>query len=56
MEDARKLGERNWRKAARNKESWQKQLSFCQLELWLKKGCCANDDNDDKQLCFMLLI
>jgi hypothetical protein len=26
MDDARKLGERNWRNAARNKDSWQKLL------------------------------
>ena len=26
MEDARKMGERNWRNAARNRESWQKFL------------------------------
>jgi len=26
MEDARKLGERNWRNAARNRDSWQKLL------------------------------
>ena len=26
MEDARKLGERNWRNAARNRDSWQKFL------------------------------
>jgi hypothetical protein len=26
MDDARKLGERNWRKAARNKDSWRKLL------------------------------
>jgi len=25
-EDARKLGERNWRNAARNRDSWQKVL------------------------------
>jgi len=25
-EDARKLGERNWRNAARNRDSWQKYL------------------------------
>ena len=25
-EDARKLGERNWRNAARNRDSWQKPL------------------------------
>ena len=26
MEDARKMGERNWRNAARNRDSWQKLL------------------------------
>jgi hypothetical protein len=26
MEDARKLGERNWRNAARNRDSWRKLL------------------------------
>jgi hypothetical protein len=26
MDDARKLGERNWRNAARNRDSWQKLL------------------------------
>ena len=26
MEDAKKLGERNWRNAARNRDSWQKLL------------------------------
>jgi len=26
MEDARKLGERNWRNATRNRDSWQKLL------------------------------
>jgi hypothetical protein len=26
MGDARKLGERNWRNAARNRDSWQKLL------------------------------
>jgi len=26
MGDARKLGQRNWRNAARNRESWQKRL------------------------------
>jgi hypothetical protein len=38
MEDARKLGERNWRNTARNKDSWQNVLNkalaqkglFCQ--------------------------
>jgi hypothetical protein len=26
MDDARKVGERNWRNAARNRDSWQKLL------------------------------
>jgi len=26
MEDARKLGDRNWRNAARSRDSWQKLL------------------------------
>jgi hypothetical protein len=26
MDDAKKLGERNWRNAARNRDSWQKLL------------------------------
>jgi len=39
-EDARKLGERNWRNAARNRDSWQKPL---------KRGCCANNDDYDIQ-------
>jgi hypothetical protein len=26
MEDTRKLGERNWRNGARNRDSWQKLL------------------------------
>jgi hypothetical protein len=26
LDDARKLGERNWRNAARNRDSWQKLL------------------------------
>jgi hypothetical protein len=26
MDDARKLGERNWRNAARNRDSWQRFL------------------------------
>jgi len=34
MEDARKLGERNWRNGARNKDSWQKLL----MKAWAKKG------------------
>jgi hypothetical protein len=27
MDDARKLGERNWRNAARNRDSWQMLLT-----------------------------
>jgi len=42
-EDARKLGERNWRNAARNRDSWQKLLK----KAWPKRDCCANDDDDD---------
>jgi hypothetical protein len=49
-EDARKLEERNWRKAARNRESWQKLLK----KAWLKTGCCANDDGDDNIKQFLL--
>ena len=35
MEDDRKLGERNWRSAARNRDSWQKLLkkALAQKEL-----------------------
>jgi hypothetical protein len=44
-EDARKLGERNWRNAARNRDSWQKP--------WLRMGCCANDDDDDDDDWFL---
>ena len=35
MEDARKLGKRNWRNAARNRDSWQKLLkkALAQKEL-----------------------
>ena len=43
MEDARNLGERNWRNAAKNRDSWQKLLR----RSWPKTGCCANDDDDD---------
>jgi len=45
MEDARKLGERNWRNAARNRDSWQTLLK----KTLAQKGllCCANDDDDD---------
>jgi len=31
-EDARKLGERNWRNAARNRDSWQKLLKTALAE------------------------
>ena len=43
MEYARKLGERNWRDAARNRDSWQKLLK----KALPKRGCCANDDDDN---------
>ena len=44
MGDARKLGERNWRIGARNRDSWQKLLK----ESLAQKGSrCANDDDDD---------
>jgi hypothetical protein len=33
-EDARKLGERNWRNAARNRDSWQK----LQKKAWAQNG------------------
>jgi len=35
MEDARKLGERNWRNAARNRYSWQKLLKKALAQKWL---------------------
>ena len=47
MEDARKLGERNWRNAVRNRDSWQKLLK---KNLGSKGGCCANDDDDGDDL------
>jgi hypothetical protein len=34
MDDARKLGERNWRNAARNKDGWQKLLK----KAWAQTG------------------
>ena len=43
MEDARKLGERNWRNAARNRDSWQKLLKKALAQKGLL--CCANDDD-----------
>ena len=43
MEDARKLGERNWRNAAKNRDSCQKLLK----KALVQNGCCANDDDDD---------
>jgi hypothetical protein len=41
-EDAWKLGERNWRNAARNRDSRQK----LKRRPWLRLGCCADDDDD----------
>ena len=35
MEDARKLGERNWRNVARNRDSWQKLLKKALAQKWL---------------------
>ena len=43
MEDARKLGDRNWRNAGRNRDSWQKLLK----KALAQRGCCVNDDDDD---------
>ena len=42
MEDARKLGERNWRNAARKRDSWQKLLK----KVLAQRGRSANDDNE----------
>ena len=44
MEDTRKLGERNCRNAAGNRDSWQELLKKALAQKW---GCCANDDDDD---------
>jgi len=43
MEDARKWGERNWRNAARNTDSWQKLLN----KALAQKGLLCDDDDDD---------
>jgi hypothetical protein len=50
-EDARKLEERNWRNAARNRDSWQK---LQKKALWLRMGCCANDDDDDDDVLLLI--
>jgi hypothetical protein len=34
MDDARKMGEKNWRNAARNKDGWQKLL----VKAWAQTG------------------
>jgi hypothetical protein len=47
MDDARKLGERNWRNAARNRDSWQKLLR----KALAQKGLLCNDDDDDDDDC-----
>jgi len=57
MEDARELGERNWRNAARNRDSWQKVLK----EPLVQKGLLCNDDDhdddhDDGILCLSTII
>jgi len=53
-EDARKLGERTWRNAARNRDSWQKLLKKALAQKGLL--CCANNDDDDDddvfKVCF----
>jgi len=38
----RKLGERNGRNAARNRDSWQKLLK----KALVQTGCCANDGDE----------
>ena len=44
MDDARKLGERNCRNAAKNRDSGRKLLK----KTLAQNGCFANDDDDDK--------
>ena len=46
-DDARTLGERNWKNTARNRgrSFWRRP--------WLKKGRCANDDDDDDEICIL---
>jgi len=44
----RRWGERNWRNAARNRDSWQKVLK----KTLAQKGLlCNDDDDDDDDLC-----
>ena len=43
MEDAKKLGEINWRNVTKKRDSLHK----LRWRPWLKRGCCANDDDDD---------
>ena len=47
MEDARKLGKRNWRNAARNKDSWQKLL---------KKVLAQNGDVVPMMMMMMMVM
>ena len=49
-EDARKLRERNWRNAARNRDSWQK----IPKKALAQKGLMCNDDDDDDDLFFKI--
>jgi hypothetical protein len=44
MDDVRKLGEKNWRNAARNKDGWRKLLK---KDLAHKIRCRADDDDDE---------
>ena len=44
MEDGRKLWERNWRNAARNRDIWQKVLK----KALAREGSCADDDDETK--------
>jgi hypothetical protein len=49
MDDTRKLGERNWRNAARNKDSWRKLMKKALAQM----GCCANEDDEFVSVCFV---
>jgi len=40
MENARKLGERNWRNTARNRDRWQKLLKKALAQKGLLCCCC----------------
>ena len=63
-EDARKLGERNWRNAARNMDSWQKLLKkalaqkglLCQWWWWWIHIHRAKSDCDMEEVLWIFLI